>query len=304
VWVRWHEVPDFHASGPRSRHYTLDRMSGEIRFGDGRRGLAPPSGIAGVVLARYQAGGGVAGNRPAGSITQLKGTVPYVDGVAQLEPAAGGAPEGSLEAAKVQTPKRQRHRDRAVALADFEDLACEATTEVARAQGIGALDGGDAGAVALIVVPQGAGAQPVPSRELLERVRSYLEARMSPVVDLRVIGPDWLRVTVEAEIVPQVLEQATDAQSAVLARLAGFLNPLTGGPDGDGWAFGRTPDRSDLFALLESTPGVDNVQLLRVTEEPEIAEVGARPGRFLIFSGEHRITLASNVDEAAGGSPP
>jgi hypothetical protein len=92
----------------------------------------------------------------------------------------------------------------------------------------------------------------------------------------------------------------------VLARLAAFLHPLTGGLDGAGWAFGRKPYRSDLYALLEATPGVDHVQLLRVEEELEETENGvARPGRFLIFSGPHEITLTGGTDEAAGhGSAP
>ena len=28
IWVRWHEVTDFYASGPRDRHYVLDRFTG------------------------------------------------------------------------------------------------------------------------------------------------------------------------------------------------------------------------------------------------------------------------------------
>lgn len=299
IWMRWHEVPDFYASGPRSRHYTLDRASGEVRFGDGRRGLVPPPGAGNLRMAAYRVGGGTAGNRPAGSINQIKGTVPYVDGVSQPEPADGGAPAESLDSVRVHGPRRLRHRDRATALADCEDLAFAAAGEVARVQGIGATGGSDAGAVGLLVVPRSADPKPVPSLELLERVRAYLAARLSPVADLWVAGPDWLRIDVEAEVVPRVLEQATDVQNAVLARLAAFLHPLTGGSDGAGWAFGRKPYRSDLYALIAATPGLDYARFLRVAETPEQGE--ARAGRFLIFSGNHQITLSSGAGDAAGG---
>lgn len=302
VRVRWHEVPDFHASGPRSRHYTLDRLNGVIRCGDGRHGMVPPPGRNNVRLARYQAGGGLNGNRPAGNIMQLKGTVPYVDGVTNLEAAAGGAAEESLENARLRGPKALRHSGRATALADFEDLALQASSQVARVQGIAARDYLDAGRVGLIVVPNSTDARPVPNLDLLERVRAYVEARLSPVADLWVAGPDWLQVTIEAEIVPRELEAATDVQNAALARLAAFLHPLTGGLDGGGWAFGRKPHRSDLYALLASVPGVDHVRRLEVQEE---AQGGARPGRFLIFSGTHRIAMTGPDDAAAdGGSTP
>ncbi len=37
LWVRWHEVKNFFDSGPESRHYVLDRYTGQIFFGDGRK---------------------------------------------------------------------------------------------------------------------------------------------------------------------------------------------------------------------------------------------------------------------------
>ena len=296
VRVRWHEVRDFYGSGPRSRHYTLDLSTGEVRFGDGRHGLIPPLGRNNLRLS-YRSGGGLEGNRPAGNITQLRGTVPYVDSVLQYEAAEGGAAEEALAEITARGPLKLRHRDRAVAPADFEDLAFEASTEVARARCVPARDGADAGTVGLIVVPRSAAAKPVPAVELLGRVRAYLEARLSPVLDLWIVGPDWLEVSVTVEIVPRVLEGANDVQNAVLDRLSSFLHPLTGGLDGEGWAFGRKPYRSDLYALIEGTPGVDHVRRLQVAELPR--EGGARPDRFLVYSGEHQITVTGNTDESA-----
>lgn len=296
VWVRWHEVVDFHASGPRSRHYVLDRSTGEVRFGDGRHGLVPAAGRGNVRLARYRTGGGVEGNREAGALSQLKGSVPYVDGVVNLEPAAGGAAAESLPAVQLRGPTTLRHRDRAVAPADLEDLARQASTRVARARALAA-PVADPGTVGLVIVPHGDEPRPVPSLELLDRVRDYVEARLQPTVELFLAGPDWLRLGVRAEVVPQRLEGAADVRGAVLERLAAFLHPLTGGFDGSGWSFGSQPRRSDFYALIEKTPGVDHVRLLTVSEDPE--EGGVRPDRFLVYSGEHEIVMIGNPDEEA-----
>jgi hypothetical protein len=300
VRVRWHEVPDFYASGPRSRHYTLDRATGFVRFGDGVRGLVPPPGRGNVRMAFYQAGGGPAGNRPAGNITRLQGTVPYVDGVVQPEPAAGGSAEEAVGDVQASGPRALRHRGRAAAAADFEDLALAASPEVARARAVPAHDGADAGRVGLVVVPRSDSPKPIPDVELLARVEDAVAARLSPAADLWTSGPDWLQVTVSAEIVPVAFDTATDVENAVRDRLAAFLHPLKGGFDGGGWAFGRKPYRSDLYAVIEGTPGVNHVRWLGVTEA---ADAGiARPERFLIFSGEHRITLAGSADDASGGA--
>jgi hypothetical protein len=291
IWVRWHPVNVFYASGPRSRHYTIDRLTGELRFGDGLHGMVPPQARRNIRACWYQTGGGPQGNRPAGNITQLKSTVPYIDNVTNHEPAAGGASQGSLEEVRERGPKTLRHRFRAVTVSDFEDLAFEASPRVLRANCIQAKSASDAGSVGLIIVPESTEKQPIPSLELLGRVKKYIEKCLAPTVTLWVNGPDWLKVTVKSDVVPINPEQTGDVKTAVLERLEKFLHPLTGGLEGKGWAFGRKPYRSDLLALLEGTPGVDHLRSLSVAEEGEV-----RPGRFLVFSGNHEISMTGLLD--------
>jgi hypothetical protein len=88
------------------------------------------------------------------------------------------------------------------------------------------------------------------------------------------------------------MDQAATLTARVQAELARFLHSLTGGPDGTGWAFGRRPHRSDLFSLLEQVPGVDHVRTLQVAEKEDRLGV-ADTGRFLVYSGEHRISLVA-----------
>ncbi len=293
IWVRWHRVDDFYASGPRSRHYRLDRLTGELTFGDGQCGLVPPPGRANVRAARYQTGGGERGNCAPRTINQLKSTVPYVDSVVNLEAADGGTPQEDLANVKVRGPKILRHGNRAVALVDFEDLALDASGEVARARAIPADTAEGAGQVLVVVVPKSTDAKPVPGLELIQRVEQHLSERCAPTVDLLVQGPCWLCVTVTAEVVPVSPDRATDVQKAVLGRLAAFLHPLTGGLDNGGWAFGRKPYRSDLYALIAETPGVDHVQHLSVDE---VADAGApADAAFLVYSGAHQITMVGAV---------
>lgn len=132
IWVLWQEVADFYGSSANHRHYTLDRQTGEIRFGDGRAGMIPPRGQNNIRLNFYRTGGGKQGNISSEIITELKTTIPYIDRVINLEASAGGAQQETLERLKTRVPKQLRHRDRAVTLEDIEDLAYEASTDVAR----------------------------------------------------------------------------------------------------------------------------------------------------------------------------
>src|SRR5215510_13184113 len=71
VWIRYKRVDSFFASGPRSRHYTLDYSTGVVQFGDGRRGIVPPEGKNNIVTPAYRIGGGALGNVNANTLTSL-----------------------------------------------------------------------------------------------------------------------------------------------------------------------------------------------------------------------------------------
>jgi hypothetical protein len=299
VWVRWIEVADFHGSGPGDRHYVLDHITGEVRFGDGVQGRIPPRDVGNIRMARYQTGGGLVGNRAAGTIIQLRSSLAFIDSVTNVEPAEGGFDAESNAAMLTRAPRSLRNGGRAVALEDYEDLALTASPEVARAKTIPVRQLRDdpldntqvAGAVSVIIVPQSTEAKPVPSVGLVAEVEDYLRALSTPTASLAVVGPVYVRVDVSIEVALVSLEGASQVEDAVRDTLNKFLHPLTGGRDGAGWNFGRQPHLSDFYAVVSDVPGVDHVRHLsfNLVEEPTHA---LATERFLVYSGQHQIALA------------
>lgn len=310
AWVKWQAVPDFYDSSGGDRHYILDYLTGQIYFGNDQAGRVPPQGRNNIRLS-YRTGGGSQGNRPAGNILQLKSTVPYIKGVTNLEPARGGADAESLEQIKQRGPKQIRHRFRAVTVQDYEDLAYEASSEVARAKAFAAasdpisrpwIDPGatalnpngpaapaGAGQVVVVVVPDRAIPQPIPSLTLINQVEDYILSRCGGGIAVQVSGPQWRKVTIEVEVVPTSLEAAIGLDTQVVERLNQFLHPLTGGPQGQGWAFGRTPQASDIYALLGGIVGVDHARILDIDVGDITASGSTAPS--LVFSGDHQVSL-------------
>jgi hypothetical protein len=298
TWVTWHEMPDFYSSLARSRHYVLDHITGAVSFGDGLYGMIPPAGSSNIRLSLYQTGGGVRGNRPAASIIQIKTTVPYIDKVTNYVDATGGANAESMDSLISRAPMEIRHRHRAVTAEDYEDLVHLSSPDIARVRCVPIRDlvanpfdnTPILGSVSLIIVPDTTDAQPQPSIELVRRVQSFISASSPVTATVFVVGPHYLRIDVQTEVGLASLDGAGTVAPKVQNALAAFLHPLTGGPDGKGWEFGREPHRSDIYRVIEEIPGVDHVRALTVQSTEDFP--GSREtGRFLVYSGTHSVAL-------------
>jgi predicted phage baseplate assembly protein len=237
-------------------------------------------------MSLYRTGGGFPGNKPAGTITQLRTTVPYVDRVTNHIAAGGGAEAETYESLLKRMPQMIRHGGSAVTYEDYEDLARLASPAVARARSVRIYKKDEVGKVKLVIVPDSADPKPVPSLELKRRVREYIDQRKSPLAQLSVEGPKYIEVKVKVEIAATSLEGANELKLVVLERLNRFLHPLAGGFKGEGWNFGRRPHESDLYYLIEGIPGVDHIISLDMGLSGNF-EAGSE--QHLIASGTHVV---------------
>jgi phage-related baseplate assembly protein len=99
----------------------------------------------------------------------------------------------------------------------------------------------------------------MPSAALLAAVERFLEPRRLVTSEIHAIAPHYRRVSVSATLHLACAADAATVLRAASARIDAFFDPLTGGPAGQGWPFGRTVYRSEMMALLADTPGVARV---------------------------------------------
>jgi predicted phage baseplate assembly protein len=299
VWVDWFEVEGFSLSDSRSRHFILDRLSARFSFGDGRNGRIPPPGANNVRLHEYYSGGGRQGNRAARVIAQLRTTIPYVDSVINLEPAAGGQDQESPEMVGQNATARIRHRDRAICMDDYAELARMAAPEVAAATCAATRDLLDhtrpdnetrPGMVSVIIVPYDKAIRPQPSFELLRNVKAFLDARRPVAVDLVVLGPEYVSINVIAEIAWSADYSLAGGLEECERRLERFLHPVTGGLDKQGWQFGTLPHASDFYPVLGDAEGLDHILGLELRYEEDRPGLSATRD-FLVCSGKHEIRI-------------
>jgi len=312
-WDEWTHVADFAASGPDDRHFTLDTSSGEIRFGpavrlaDGsfrRYGAIPVKG-AHLRLQEYRVGGGRRGNVAPRAIAVMKSSIPFISRAENRRPARGGVDGEDIENAKVRGPIRLRARGRAVTTEDYEQLSREAAPEIARVRAVAAGDGADAGSVRVLIVPS-AGAdqgrlrfdQLVPNPDTLQKVTDRLE-------ECRVIGtraivepPVYRGITVVARLRARPRVNPSRLQEEALLALYEYFHPITGGPDGTGWPFGRPINVGEVYSVLQGLRGTEIVEDARLFgADPVTGQRGQQTPRLelephaLVFSYEHQVMV-------------
>ncbi len=319
----WQEVEDFAESGPDDHHFTLDKLDGTLTLGpsllqpDGmicRFGNVPDKGSL-LVFKRYRYGGGVIGNVSQHTLTVLKSSIPYIAHVTNHIAAVGGRDAQSLEDAKLRAPQKLRTRTRAVTADDYEYLASQ-VPGVARARCLapGAQPGGRddprPGQVFLIVLPQIDNPQGeltpeqlVLSAELRSALLTHLQPRRVLGTALEVHQPQYVWISVQADLRvpersdPDLIE--TVKQQAQQA-LRNYLNPYIGGPQGEGWPFGRALNRSELYGVLQRVEHVEYVENLSMTvSDSNVAggQAGAPqqsvqlPRHAVICSGQHQLKV-------------
>jgi predicted phage baseplate assembly protein len=301
-WIRWKKVETFAESTPKDLHYTLDAAAGEIEFGPVVRmsggafrpyGAIPPKGAE--LRFTYRHGGGALGNVAAETLTRLRHPVEGVRSVSNPKPASGGFDVETVESARARKAIELRTRDVAITARDFEQLCrAGAPNRVARAH---CLPGKRGERVRVLIVPRiDDPRRKIELRELTPldgRLQStlvdHLEERRLVGVTLEVCAPEYVVVTAVVRVIPTRFADARALERRIEHELYAYLNPLAGGVARAGWEFGRSLGRGELYPLVQSVEGVDQITLLRVYEgvpAPENADPVWVAGDLLLESGQ------------------
>ena len=289
----WTEVESFVDSGPFDRHFSWSSATGMVTFGpniryaDGstrQHGAMPPEG-ARIIANKYRHGGGAAGNVGAGRLTALRSSIAFITRVDNFEPAIGGVDPETVEGAKRRAPQTLRAGARAVTAEDFERLAAEADPSVARVRCLPPQTSG--GPIRLMVVPSVKSAPDAQHLDefalsplLLQRLATHLDERRILGSTIEIGTPYYQGVTVAAMVVARPGRPPSLVRDRALASLYRYVNPLVGGPDGNGWPFDADLTAANVFQILEAVEGVERV------EEVLLFEYDLRNGERIGFGRE------------------
>ena len=297
----WTEVPSLALQEPYRKVFELDGTTGVVTFGDGVHGAAVPAGFRHVTATSYRTGGGANTAVPASAGFAPRGTVPFLAGIDNPEPATGGRDAETTEALLARGPDLVGRSDRVVTVADAEVLAPDADAGIGRVIALPGVDTDGTvrpGRLTLVVVGTGThpGPAPVPPARVLAAVASYVTDRRDPrsALGARVVVRPARFVGVELGIDVR-LDPDADQSSTVLAVSAAadaYLDPRTGGEDGRGWPLGAAIRYRHLVAVLAGVGGVTSVRRVGILvggrSSPPCTDA-VIPAYTLPWSGPHLV---------------
>lgn len=273
VWVRWAAVPSLQLSGPKSRHYMIDPYTGTITFGDGVRGMIPPTLKNNIVARWYQRSHSGQTMPGAGELTKLLRNLANVKAVTNYEAAIGKQTQELTSDFLARAPQVIQTRDRAVTLHDFQFLAMQSTNLVARAKCC--QEETTPHLIEVIIVPDSHYGSYYPGADLSQKVADYLQQRALPTLKSQIMirAPSYTRITVAAKLTIDPDYTQASVRSAVVKALQQFLDPVVGQTDHQGWDFGAVVFSSQVSSVIRNVDGV--VEILNTAGVASVASVSA-----------------------------
>lgn len=276
-WDRWFRVESFADSDPADRHFTVDEVSGELRFGPMVRlpeggvrlyGATPVAGST-VRVPRYLVGGGTSGNVDENTLVLLQSSIPLVSRVTNPIAASGGMDAETMQGVKDRAAITVRTQMRAVTARDYELLTALAAPGFARVDCVDGTALERPGHVLIQVVPSVPDHVQdfellQPRQAVLDEVRDFLDSRRPLGAIVHIEPPRYLGAAVAARMVlePGAVRETVIAE--VDLALHTFMHPTHGGYAGTGWPYGRALLSGDAHAVIQRVPGVAYVDVVRL----------------------------------------
>lgn len=292
-WRKWHRYSDLDAATRTSACFILDATNGMVSFGDGEQGVCPPQDS--WLLATYDVTEGEKGKIIAGTSSSLSQS-PHNHAILTDFPLAtdnplpeiyninvvyGGENAEELDDAIGRAIQEITAPQSIITLEDWENVTKRTPgTHIARTKAYANTDltvktqSDSLGVMTLVIVPYLPVSKPEPSKELLQAVFAYLNHYRIIGTHLRVIGPKYVGVSVRTKVKARKGESKISVRQRIEIALNAFMDPLTGGSDGDGWPFGRGVYRSEFQQTLDEVKGVEHVLSLTL-----LADGGLQPDK-------------------------
>jgi hypothetical protein len=263
----WTPQRDLLNSKHNDEHFVVEIESegtASLRFGNDTEGQRPEPGTEFTV--HYRIGNGVSGNIGANTLYHIVSNAPEIttDKISKIWnplPAIGGAEQESMQVARMRAPIAFRRQERAVTLADYEEVSKRCSAEIQRSAA--SLRWTGSWRTVFLTVDRMGGKKIDENFET--QLHSCLEKYRMAGQDLEVDAPEFVSLEIEMTICVNPNYFKSDVKAALLDLFSD--KTLPDGKPGvfhpDNFSFGQPVYLSPLYAAAQQTEGVQSVRITK-----------------------------------------
>lgn len=253
-WVRWQKLGRREQQG---RFYDIDLAAGRLTFDRASFSAYPVKEGGPSVKVVYQTYHGSSANVGEGKISTLAASIRHISGAVNPMPAYGGYDGFNEETAAAMISNMLRTWGRAVTVQDYFDVISQVTCGVRRVKCRCGVDAegsprDDAVTIAVLIDEYEKGGHIFSS--VKEAIRDKLLSCSGLVPAGKILTltqPRFVRMSTRLWLECGRMESAYDMQKQCGESVRRFIDPLTGGFDGEGWEIGSLPTATQLAAYLK-----------------------------------------------------
>ena len=245
----WSEVPDFDGSGPEDLHFRVEAESGAILFGDGYHGMAPEGELR---LLSLSVTAGQVGNIKPGAVSRQNSDV--FCSCFENRGGTGGRDAEPLSEVFRRIEAGLRCGSRAVSKEDYCRHILEAPgLRIQSCCVMPAAKTDRAGTVSIVVRPYSPDGRGQLRKSCRRNLLAYLEPRRMLGTELLLRSPEYIELSVYAEVFAQRGSLHADRLAEEAVRV--FFAKREG-------AFGVPLIRGQLYGAIDSLEAVEGVAVL------------------------------------------
>lgn len=282
---KWEPQHDLLSSKHNNKHFVVEidsNGSTYLRFGNDIEGQRPKPGAG--FIAHYRLGNGFVGNIGANSLAHLVSNDPSITGankkilkVWNPLPAVGGAEPESAEFVRQKAPQAFRKQERAVTLADYEEVSKRSELKIQRSAA--SLRWTGSWHTVFLTVDRMEGL--AVGKEFETNLRGFVEKYRMAGQDLEVDSPRFVSLEIEMTICINKNYFRSDVKAALLEVFSN--RKLSGGRTGifhpDNFSFGQPVYLSKIYATAQQVQGVDSVTISKFQRQEENSSVAIESGK-------------------------
>lgn len=277
-FCKWEKVQDFCASKPSDKHYILNPESGEVRFGDSMRGMAPEGEIRIVQYAKCR---GASGNVKSGKIKQTADHSLSDVLFTNNENAHGGKDEQSLEHCFQCARLRLNEPECLLTYADYERAVLNTpgllieSCKVVPPNKLPHYKQSEAHMICAVVKPFSFEKNPRLSRSYQKNILAHLDKNRIVGTKIQLLSPEYIKLTMFLEIV--IKAHYANDKTIVNDAVSDYLKPFEA-------EFGKTVLYYEIYGVIDRLQCVVSINSLSIDAK----------GSGVLRSPEGDLTLPPN----------